>query len=90
MQFDTKEKYDDAYEIVRKYYVAYFKNYLQTLIFIINDKTIDEMDNCDKEKVNTNLLINSLLRCAHNNDYSLKTFTPTIKGDYVLTFKRDK
>ena len=90
MQFDTQKKYDDAYEIVRKYYVAYFKNYLQTLIFIINDKTIDEMDNCDKEKVNTNLLINSLIRCAHNNDYSLKTFTSTIKGDYVLTFKRDK
>ena len=52
MKLDTKEKYDEAYEIVKKYYLAYFKNYSQTLIFIINDKTIDDMDNCDKEKIN--------------------------------------
>ena len=88
MKLDTKEKHDEAHEIVKKYYLAYFKNYLQTLIFIINDKTIDDMDSVDKEKININILINSLLRCAHNNDYSLKTFTPTIKGDYLLTFKR--
>lgn len=88
MKLDTKEKHDEAHEIVKKYYLTYFKNYLQTLIFIINDKTIDEMDSFDKEKININILINSLLRCAHNNDYSLKTFTPTIKGDYLLTFKR--
>ena len=88
MKLDTKEKHHEAYEIVKKYYLAYFKNYSQTLIFIINDKTIDEMDSFDKEKININILINSLLRCADNNDYSLKTFTPTIKDDYVLTFKR--
>lgn len=83
-----QEKHDEAYEIVKKYYLAYFKNYLQTLIFIINDKTIDDMDSCDKEKININILINSLLRCAEHNDYLFKTFAPSLKGDYVLTFKR--
>jgi len=83
-----QEKHDEAYEIVKKYYLAYFKNYLQTLIFIINDKTIDDMDSCDKEKININILINSLFRCPEHNDYLFKTFAPSLKGDYVLTFKR--
>lgn len=88
MKLDNQEKHDEAYEIVKKYYLAHFKNYLQTLIFIINDKTIDDMDSCDKEKININILINSLLRCAEHNDYLFKTFAPSLKGDYVLTFKR--
>ena len=82
----TKEKYDEVCEIVKQHYFEYFKHYVPTLIFIINDKTIAEISN---EKININILINSLIRCAHYNEYSFKSFTPTPKGDYVLTFKRN-
>ena len=41
MKFN-KEKYDEVYEIVKQHYLEYFKHYVPTLIFIINDKTIAE------------------------------------------------
>lgn len=81
----TKEKYDEVYEIVQQHYLEYFKHYVPTLIFIINDKTIAEIS--DKQ-INLNMFINGLIRCAENNDYLFKTFAPSLKGDYVLTFKR--
>lgn len=58
----TKEKYDEVYKIVQPYYLEYFKHYVPTLIFIINDKTIAEISD---EQINLNILINSLIRCAH-------------------------
>ena len=85
MQF-TQEKYDEVYEIVKQHYLEYIKHYVPTLIFIINDKTITEIGN---EKINVNILINSLIRCAEYNEYSFKSFVPTPKGDYVLTLKRN-
>ena len=41
----TKEKYDEVCEIVKQHYFEYFKHYVPTLIFIINDKTIAEISN---------------------------------------------
>lgn len=83
----TKEKYDEVYEIVQQYYLEYFKHYVPTLIFIINDKTIAEISD---EQINLNILINSLIRCAHYNKYAFKSLMPTpTKGDYILTFKRN-
>ena len=83
----TKEKYDEVYEIVQQHYLEYFKHYVPTLIFIINDKTIAEIID---EQINLNMFINGLIRCAHYSKYSLKSLMPTTtKGDYVLTFKRN-
>lgn len=83
----TKEKYDEVYEIVQQHYLEYFKHYVPTLIFIINDKTIAEIS--DKQ-INLNMFINGFIRCAHYNKYSFKSLAPThTKGDYVLTFKRN-
>lgn len=79
MNFDTKEKYNqETYEIIRQYYSEYFKHYVPKLIFIINDK------------ISLNMLINSLIRCAFYEDYSLDSLVPSYKDEYILTFKRNK
>ena len=51
MQF-TQEKYDEIYKIIKQHYLEYFKHYVPTLIFIINDKTIAEIS--DKQ-INLNM-----------------------------------
>ncbi len=98
MQFDNKEKHDEIYSIVHKYYYAYFMMKQNPVILIVNEKTINEMDNNDSLKLNLNMLINMLINLAQVYGYSLKSFnycsttsstTNTNSNDndrYIFTF----
>ena len=100
MQFDNKEKHDEIYSIVHKYYYGYFMMKQNPVILIVNEKTINEMDNNDSLKINLNMLINMLINLAQVYCYSLKSFnccsttsasTTTNSNDnnnYILTFEK--
>lgn len=90
MQYNTKEKHDEVYQLVNKYYREYFTHHLPQVILILNNKTINEMDDGDKEKINLNMLINTLSKLAKLHDYHLSLFSETHENGYCLMFKKLK
>lgn len=99
MRFDNKEKRDEIYKIVHKYYYGYFMIKQNPVILIINEKAINEMDNNDSLKLNLNMLINMLINLAQIYGYSLKSFnycststTANINSNdndrYIFTFSK--
>lgn len=90
MQYNTKEKHDEVYLLTNKYYREYFTHHIPQVILILNNKTINEMDDGDKEKINLNMLINTLSQLAKLHDYHLSSFSETHENGYCLMFKKIK